>query len=88
MPKAPPRTSSQAALKITALALAALRSGAESPATHLYTAVVIRPILGRTLFGASLARLFIFVPDDFVATARLALPRLAIFLKHFLIPER
>jgi hypothetical protein len=45
--------------------------------------VVTRPIHGARPFGASL-RLFKIVPDDFVATVRLALPALATFLKQLL----
>jgi len=58
--------SSEAGLKITALAIAALRAGSPSSCTPLYTAVVTRPILGARPFGASL-RPFKIVPDDFVA---------------------
>ncbi|MGC1952170.1 MAG: hypothetical protein WA970_06295, partial [Gammaproteobacteria bacterium] len=56
--------------------LQALRSGS---CTRLYTAVVTRPIPGARPVGASLW-LFKIVPDDFVATVRLALPALATFL--------
>ncbi|MGF1613500.1 MAG: hypothetical protein ACFCVA_06195, partial [Gammaproteobacteria bacterium] len=51
--------------------------------TPLYTPVVTRPIHGARPFGASL-QLFKIVPDDFVATVRLALPALVTFLKHLL----
>ncbi|MGF1614831.1 MAG: hypothetical protein ACFCVA_13225 [Gammaproteobacteria bacterium] len=50
----------------------------------MYTPVVTRPILGARPFGASLT-LFKIVPDDFVATVRLALPALVTFLKQLLI---
>ena len=50
--------------------------------SHVHCGVT-RPIPGAHPFRASL-RLFKIVPDDFVATVRLALPALAGVLKHVL----
>ena len=74
-------------VKITVLAIAALPGGSQSSCTPLYTPVVTRPILGARPFGASL-QLFKIVPDDFVATVRLATPALVTFLKQLLSKER
>jgi hypothetical protein len=71
---------------MTALAIAALHSGSPSSCTPLYTPVVTRPIPGARPFGASLT-LFKIVPDDFVATVRLAPPALVTFLKQLLNPD-
>ncbi|MGF1615129.1 MAG: hypothetical protein ACFCVA_14805 [Gammaproteobacteria bacterium] len=70
-------------VKASALAIAALHSGSQSSCTPLYTPVVTRPILGARLFEASLT-LFKIVPDDFVATVRLATLALVTFLKQLL----
>ncbi len=61
--------------------LSALLSGSPSSCTPLYTPVVTRSILGARPFEASL-QLFKIVPDDFVATVRLAMSALVTFLKQ------